>query len=59
MIRDILEASYKGNIGFMEMAQLYQKASDSEIKELEMIIKKEDWEAYKKLVKRVLGTNLK
>lgn len=59
MIRDILEASYKGNIGFMEMALLYQKASDSEIKELENIIKKEDWDAYKKLVKRVLGINLK
>jgi len=59
MLKDILEASYSGNIGFMEMAQLYQKASPSEIKELENIIKKEDWEAYKKLVKRVLGTNLK
>lgn len=53
------EAAYKGNIGAIEMIQLYQKASKKEIKELEDIIKKEDWDAYKKLVKKIIGVNLK
>lgn len=55
----ITEASYKGNIGAMEMIQLYQKATKKEIEELEKVIKKEDWEAYKDIVKKVLGVTLK
>lgn len=53
------EAAYKGNIGAMEMIQLYQKASKKEIKKLENIVKIEDWNAYKKLVKKIIGVNLK
>jgi hypothetical protein len=55
----IKEAAYKGNLGMIEMLELYKKASKKEIEELEIAIKKEDWEAYKKIVKRVLNINLK
>jgi HPt (histidine-containing phosphotransfer) domain-containing protein len=59
MLKDILEASYKGNIGFMEMVQLYQKATPKEVEEIEEIIRKNDWDEYKRIVKRILGINLK
>ena len=38
----IYEKSYKGNIGFSEMAMFYQKASNTEISQMEKIIKSED-----------------
>jgi enolase len=49
---------YGGNIGFQEMAEFYQKASASEIKQMEKIIRKEDWDGFKKLIKRVLKVTL-
>lgn len=52
------EASYAMNVGFEEMVNFYQKASNSEIKQMEKIIKKEDWNAFKKMIKKVLGVNL-
>lgn len=55
----LTEAVYKNNIGFVEMVQLYQKASPSEIKELEKLIKEEDWEGYKKIVEKILKIKLK
>lgn len=55
----LLETSYTGNLGFMEMVQLYQKASMKELEELEEIIKREDWEKYKNLVHKILGVKLK
>lgn len=55
----ITEASYKGNIGVMEMMKLYQKLTSKEIEELEEIIKEEDWKSYKKIVKKHLGIDLK
>jgi len=55
----IREASYKNNIGFMEMVQLYQKATPKEIKEIEAIIRKNDWDEYKKIVSRILNIKLK
>ena len=59
-IREILtEASYKGNIGAIEMIQFFQKSSDKDIKKMQKIVDKEDWEEYKKLIKKVLGVDLK
>jgi len=55
----ILEAAYNGNQGFAEMVKLFQQGTPAEIKELEKIIAKEDWVAYKKIVKRILGVKLK
>jgi len=55
----IKEAAYKGNLGVMEYFQLIQKANKKEVKEIEKAVKEEDWETYKKLVKKILGINLK
>ncbi len=56
---DMNEASYKNNIGFQEMVEFYQKASSSEIKQMETMIKTDSWNGFKKLIKKVLGVNLK
>ena len=55
----INEAAYDGNIGFQEMAMFYQKATDSEIKQMEKIIKNEDWDAFKNLIYKILRVKLK
>lgn len=52
------EIAYGGNIGFQEMAAFYQKASASEIKQMEKIVRSEDWPGFKKLIKRVLKVDL-
>lgn len=56
---DIDEAAYMGNVGFEEMVEYYQKASNDEIKEMEKIIKKSDWNGFKSLIFKVLGKKLK
>ena len=56
---DINEASYKSNIGFVEMAQFYQKASKKEIAEMEVAIKAEDWEEFKAIIYKKLNVKLK
>lgn len=53
------EAAYSGNIGFEELVKFYQKADDKQEEEMEKIISKEDWVAFKKLIKKVLGISLK
>jgi len=59
-IRDILtEASYPGNIGAIEMIKFFQSASDKDIKKMQKIVDAENWEEYKKLIKKVLGVDLK
>jgi len=55
----ISEASYPGNVGFQEMAMFYQQADDKQIKKMEKVIKAEDWEGFKKLIKQVLDVKLK
>jgi hypothetical protein len=52
------ELSYKGNIGFHELVLFYRKANDNEIEEMEGIIKSENWNKFKKLVKKVLSMEL-
>ena len=53
------EISYKYNIGFQEMVEFYAKASPSEIKKMEKFIKGDNWHGFKKLIKNVLGVDLK
>lgn len=53
------EKSYSGNIGFEEMARFYQEADNKKIKKMERIIKSEDWEAFKLLIRKVLDVSLK
>jgi enolase len=54
----ICEAAYPGNIGFAEMAKFYQVADDKQIKQMEEIIKNEDWEGFKKLISKVIKVKL-
>ena len=59
-IREILtEASYTNNLGAIEMITFFQKASDKEIDKMQKIADAEDWVAYKKLIKKVLGVSLR
>jgi enolase len=53
------EASYSGNLGFEEMVKFYDKASDDEINKMEKFLKNDDWDGFKKLIKKVLGILLK
>lgn len=53
------EAKYEGNIGFEELSAFYKKANDKEIEQMEKILNDEDWEAFKELIRKVVGTKLK
>jgi len=61
------EASYDYNLGFEELVLFYQKATDKEIQELEIFLKKlddtqissKDWDTFRKLIKKVTGILLK
>lgn len=55
----INEAPYSGNMGFEEMVKFYRVAKPADEKEMELIIHKNDWEGFRKLIKRVLGIELK
>jgi hypothetical protein len=52
------EVAYGGNVGFSEMVDFYQKAGPDDIKRMEKIIKANDWESFKKLIKKVLKVKL-
>lgn len=52
-------ASYDANIGFVEMVQFYQEANDKEVTQMELLIKREDWAGFKRLIQQVTGTKLK
>ena len=52
------EFAYKGNIGFTELVEFYRKASPKQIKEMETVVGKGDWDSFKALVERVLGVKL-
>jgi hypothetical protein len=53
-----VEAAYKGNIGFTELVKFYQVASNADMAKMEKIVKDEDFPAFKKLIKKVLGVDL-
>ena len=53
------EVSYKQNIGFEEMVKFYQKASPTEIKQMEKFAKADDKKRFRMLIKKVLGIELR
>ena len=53
------KAAYAHNMGFEEMVKFYQKASTADIAAMESHIKSDDWDSFKKLIKKVLGVTLK
>ena len=56
---DVTEAAYPDNIGFQEMVKFYQKASSSQIKKMEKIVKDGNFEEFKNMIQKVLGVKLK
>lgn len=52
-------AVYTGNIGFVEMVQFSNKATDIEQAAMDAAVNTEDWTAYQALISQVLGINLK
>lgn len=50
---------YEKNIGFEEMMKFVTVATDAEQAEMDAIVAREDWDAYKALIKRVLKDKLK
>lgn len=55
----INEAAYPGNIGFEELVKFYQIASESDIKKMEEIIKNEDWDGFRLLIKKIIHVSLR
>lgn len=55
----LMEATYAGNLGAIEMIQFFQQASDKDILKMKIVVDREDWIAYKKLIKKVLNVSLK
>jgi hypothetical protein len=53
------EAAYAGNIGFQEMVEFYQKATEAQVKKMEALVKKNNWKGVKALFKAILGVELK
>lgn len=56
---EIKEAVSAFNIGFEEMVKFYNQASPKEIKQMEKIVKSNNWNKFKALIKKVLGVDLK
>ena len=57
-VKILNEIAFGGNIGFEEMVKFYQKATSADTAEMEKVIRANDWNAFKKLIKRVLKVNL-
>jgi len=58
-LKFLIEAAYKGNIGFEEMVKFYTIATKAQEAEMDKAIKSNNWEKFRKLIKTVLGTELK
>lgn len=52
------EAAYPGNLGFEELVNFYDVATDSERKQLDKAIKKNNWYEFKLLIQKVLNVTL-
>lgn len=49
----------EGAVAWDELTLFYKTADKPEIAKMEMMVKKEDWEGFKKLVYSVIGKKLK
>jgi hypothetical protein len=55
---DMTEAAYAGNLGFMEIAKFYQKATEDEKKKLQELIKNKQEKQAWKMVQNKVGIKL-
>lgn len=56
---DMKEAVGKFNIGFEEMVKFYNTANKQQTRRMEKIVKANDWNKFKALIKEVLGVELR
>lgn len=56
---EMYEASYVGNLGFVEMVSFYQSANDSQIRKMEKFLKNDEKEKAWKFLQTVTGKKLK
>ena len=56
---DIKEAVSAFNIGFEEMVKFYNVATPKQIRQMEQIVKTNNWKKFKALIKKVLGVELR
>jgi hypothetical protein len=54
----ITEASYKGNVGFMEVMKFYQSANEDQVQEFQGYMEDGDTESAWELIQQVTGTKL-
>ena len=52
------EVAYAKNVGIHEMFRFMQVATPEQEEEMETIILNADWDSYKELINKVLGTEL-
>ena len=57
--KQVIEAAYPGNLGFVEMFRFQQVATPSQKKELDRVANADDWDGYTTLIQKVLGTKLR
>ena len=57
-LKQFNEASYPGNLGFEEMVEFWEKASDQDIKRMNKIADKGDWVSFTKLIRAVTRKKL-
>jgi len=53
------EAAYPGNVGFEEMVKFWQTAGDKDLIKMQNAIENNDWNEFKRLIQKVVGTKLK
>lgn len=59
LLYEMNEVAYEGNLGFHEMFLFYNKANDSQINQLENLIKSKKFKEAWKFVQRITGVKLK
>ena len=50
----VLEKAYAGNLGFEELMRFYQTATEKQTAELEKVLDREDWPAFKHLMHKAV-----
>lgn len=59
LLKYIQEAVYQGNIGFEELTKFYDTATEKQKQQMEKILNSGSWQKFRKLIKQVLGIELK
>ena len=58
-MQGISELAYIGNIGFTEMVKFQKVATRAQKKKMDRAVADENWNAFKAIIKKVVGVSLK